>query len=220
MKKTARMKELVKKIMNSWTGIVLFIAIGIVILYFVVRTTNIFLYSMIIIVVPIFYYFKQQDILAYIYGGIILAFLAHVFLGIIFSTNMPVVAVVSSSMQHDNPEITYYGWLEQNLGYNRTYIESLPFSNGFSIGDMPIVKGCDSYKVGDIIVYDAGQSAPIIHRIIKINSDGSYQTKGDNNPSQNSYELSVKKDQIYGKVIFIIPKLGYFKVLVSRAVGV
>jgi hypothetical protein len=214
------MKNLLKKIINSWAGIVLFIVVGIAILYFFVKTMNIFLYLLIIIGVPIFYYFKQQDLLLYIYGGVVFAFLAHIFLGIILSTKMPVVAVVSSSMQHDYAETNHYKWLEENLGYNRSYVNSWPFPNGFSIGDLPIVKGSDSYKIGEIIVYDAGQQAPIIHRIIKINPDGTYQTKGDNNPKQNFYEFSVKKEQIYGKVIFIIPKLGYFKVFATRIFGI
>jgi hypothetical protein len=165
------------------------------------------------------YHFKKQDVLPYIYGGIICAFLAHLLLGIVLSTKLPVVAVVSSSMQHDRAEITHYRWLEENLGYNRSYINSWPFANGFSIGDMPIVKGSENYKIGEIIVYNAGQSAPIIHRIIKINPDGTYQTKGDNNPYQHNYELSVRKEQIYGKVIFIVPKLGYLKVFVTRIFG-
>lgn len=215
-----RTKDLLKKIVNSWTGIVLFITLGIVFLYFVVKTLNLFFYSLVIIGVPIFYYFRKQELLIYIYGGIILAFLAHIFLGIILSTNMPIVAVVSSSMEHEHAENYHYKWLEKNLGYNRSYIDSWPFPNGLSVGDMPIVKGSNDYKVGEIIVYDAGQQAPIIHRIIKINPDGSYQTKGDNNPSQNSYEFSVKKEQIYGKVIFIIPKLGYFKVFVTKIIGI
>jgi len=182
-------------------------------------TRSVVLYSIVIIGVPIFYYFKKQDVLPYIYAGIFLAFLVHLFLGIIFSTNSPVVAVVSSSMEHDQAEITHYSWLEKNLGYNRSYIDSWPYSDGFSIGDIPIVRNSNDYKVGEIIIYDTGQTAPIIHRIIKINPDGTYQTKGDNNLNQNSYEFSVKKEQIRGKVIFIIPKLGYFKIVATKIFG-
>ncbi len=154
--------------------------------------------------------------------GLILAYVTyHYILAFIFNTPTPVVAVVSSSMQHDNPEVTHYKWLEEHFGYNRSYIDSWPFPNGFSVGDMPIIKGSKEYKVGDIIVYKVnGVRAPIIHRIVKINEDGTYQTKGDNNISQFPYELKVRKEQIYGKVIFIIPKLGYVKVLINRIFGV
>ncbi len=163
---------------------------------------------------------SNAGIIVYILAGILIAFLFSKFLAVVLSTRYPVVAVVSSSMQHNNPQSTYYQWLESNLGYNRTYIDSWPISNGFNIGDMPIVQGKDNYRIGDVIVYSVqGQSVPIIHRIIQINSDNTYQTKGDNNSGQNPYESSVRKAQIHGRVIFIVPKLGYFKVVFSKIVG-
>ncbi len=177
------------------------------------------------------------------WGNILLGFFAavifyYVILANVLSSNTPVVAVVSSSMEHGNSEVTYYGWLEKNLGYNHDYVESWPVSNGFSVGDMPIVSGGkmltglfsvigggnknqEKYKIGDVIIYSVPSiRAPIIHRVIKINDDGTYQTKGDNNSGQLSYEFSVKPEQIKGKVIFIIPKIGYFKVLANRLFGV
>jgi len=33
------------------------------------------------------------------------------------------------------------------------------------------------------------------------------------------FENSIEKSQIHGRVIFIIPKVGYFKVLVSKITG-
>ncbi len=154
--------------------------------------------------------------------GILLAlFFYKVALASVLNTSIPVVAVISGSMQHDNPEVTFYGWLEKHLGYNRSYIDSWPFKDGINIGDMPVVQGASEYKVGEVIVYRvSGQPAPIIHRVIKINPDGTYQTKGDNNRGQLPYEFNVTKDQIYGRVIFIIPKLGYVKLLVTKIFGV
>jgi signal peptidase I len=122
-------------------------------------------------------------------------------------------------MQHDNPEMTFYGWLEKN-GYTRSEIDSWPISNGFLIGDMPIVAGESEYRIGEIIVYSVSQeSYPIIHRIVKISPDGTYQTKGDNNMQQFTYELNVKKEQIHGKVVFVLPKLGYLKVFATQIFG-
>jgi hypothetical protein len=142
-------------------------------------------------------------------------------LATVLSTNMPVVAVVSNSMKHDSSlETDYYQWLEQR-GYNINEIKSWPISGGFVVGDMPIIKGSSGYNVGDVIVYSVpGLKSPIIHRIIKINPEGTYQTKGDNNPAQAPYELNVTKAQIHGKVVFIIPKLGYFKVLINKVFGI
>jgi len=153
--------------------------------------------------------------------GIVIAFLLNQGLAFALATDYPVVAVVSDSMTHDATiEATYYQWLGQNLGYNRSYIDSWPVKDGFLKGDMPIVEGSDAYYVGDVIVFSVpSQTVPIIHRIIKINADGTFTTKGDHNSVMLPFEKSVKSSQIHGKVIFIIPKLGYFKVAVSSLLG-
>jgi signal peptidase I len=171
--------------------------------------------------------------------GFVIAFLTYRVLGIILSTDMPAVAVVTSSMSHNiengiicgkrklDYKQSFDNWWEEckdfylSKGITKEEFRSFPIKDGFLIGDMPIVQGAKEYKVGDIIVFSVkGARAPIIHRVIKINRDGTYQTKGDHNSGQLNYELSVKKDQIHGKVIFIIPKLGYFKVIISKIFGV
>ena len=157
----------------------------------------------------------------YIFLGVGLALVAKQMLAFGLSTDMPVVAVVSQSMQHDHAQQTYYGWLENNLGYGQEYIKSWPVPTGFFVGDMPIVQGAGEYDVGDVIVYSVpGQSYPIIHRIIKMNDDGTYQTKGDNNLQQAPYEFHISGEQIHGRVIFIIPKLGYFKVILTNGLKI
>ncbi|MGC8812162.1 MAG: signal peptidase I [Candidatus Aenigmatarchaeota archaeon] len=161
--------------------------------------------------------------------GIIIAFLVNLSLAVALSTDLPVVAVVSSSMVHDRlTEANHYQWLEKKFGYNRSYIDSWPVANGFEIGDLPIIQGSKDYKVGDVVVFSVPcESSPIIHRIVYINEDGTFQTKGDHNPDQITKccnlgtqvcytEKNISKDQIHGKVIFIIPKLGYFKVAISE----
>jgi len=159
-------------------------------------------------------------VLFYSFLGVAFAFLFSHGLALALSTDTPVVAVLTASMQHNNPEQTYYGWLESR-GYTKSEIDSWPVPTGFFVGDMPIVAGANSYEVGDVIVYSVPQeSYPIIHRIIKINDDGTYQTKGDNNLQQYGYELSVSKEQIHGKVTFIVPKLGYFKLYATKLFGI
>lgn len=154
--------------------------------------------------------------------GIAIAFLLNQTLAVALSTDLPVVAVVSGSMTHDSSTpIVYYKWLEDNMGYGQAYIDSWPVKDGFLIGDLPIIQGHTDYKIGDVIVYSVpGQSVPVIHRIIKINADGSYMTKGDHNGGLLPFENSVKPEQVHGNVIFIVPKLGYFKVIISKTLGV
>ncbi len=165
-------------------------------------------------------------LLFYVALGVGLAFAAEQAMVFALSSEMPAVAVLSQSMQHDDAQGTYYGWLYNHFGYTEDQVDKWPVTGGFLMGDMPIIQGADEYEVGDVIVYSISCEdypghceVPIIHRIIKVNSDGTYQTKGDNNPSQFVYELSVSKDQIYGKVVVVVPKLGYFKVMLTRALG-
>ena len=153
--------------------------------------------------------------------AIIAAFLLIKILEVVLNTPTPLVAVYSTSMQHDNPNLTHYSWLAKNFGYSKEYIDSWPFPTGINEGDVAVVSNISqNYTIGDVIVYNVpGVNFPIIHRIIAINPDGTYQTKGDNNLGQLPYEKSVKKEQINGKVIFIFPKIGYFKVLLYKLIG-
>jgi len=237
-----KFKKVERLLMNTKVGMGIWIVVGLVVLFFLLHSKSLILYLLVIVGTPALFYFKNQDWLPYVYGGIFLALLVQRLLGLLLSTSMPVVAVVSSSMDHgivvkyrSNEAILDYpcgvmvanytenfdNWWDlckytyEKFNITKEDFANFPFKDGFKIGDMPIVQGSDSYKVGDVIVYEAGQSAPIIHRIVKINEDGTYQTKGDHNAGQNPYEYSVKKEQIYGRVIFIIPKLGYFKVFSS-----
>jgi len=158
--------------------------------------------------------------LFYIILGVVLAVVVKQLLVFGLSTDMPVVAVLSQSMQHNAAERTHYEWLMDKMGYDRSEIDSWPIAGGFLVGDMPIIQGRNDYEVGDIVVYSVpGQSVPIIHRIIKINADGTYQTKGDNNMNQFPYELRVGESQIHGEVIFVVPKLGHFKVFMTKTLN-
>jgi len=177
----------------------------------------------------------------YAFLGILFAYLLQsVVLSFLLQTDLPVVAVFSGSMDHginaqgspchttvsDYTESFDNWWnvcksFYENVGIGKEKFSTFPFNDGFKRGDMPILQGSDNYNVGDVIVYSVSmESAPIIHRVISINPDGTFQTKGDHNFGQNPYEYNVKKSQIHGKVIFIVPKLGYFKVLLTELLGV
>lgn len=174
----------------------------------------------------------------YIVLGMLAALAVSNILGLTLGTNIPLVAVLSGSMDHGPTdgagdsrypceknvgaytesfdswwglcEFTYAGF-----GITKQQFAGFPFSGGFKKGDLPVIQNDAGYKVGDIVVYNIPSSGvPIIHRIVKINSDGTYQTKGDHNSGQNPYEKSVQKSQIRGKVIFLVPYLGYLRVLI------
>jgi signal peptidase len=85
-------------------------------------------------------------------------------------------------------------------------------------GDLAFAYNTDDLKVGDIVTYEQlGEKFTIVHRIMEIKGDG-YVIKGDNNPIPDP--LTVKRDQIYGKVAFVVPLLGYPRLIVYHVLGV
>ena len=80
----------------------------------------------------------------------------------------------------------------------------------------------DNYDVGDIITYASLDNTNIgrivTHRIIEKDSVGTensyYKTKGDNNTLVDP--VSVNTSEIYGKVIFRVPKIGYIQDFFSK----
>lgn len=77
-------------------------------------------------------------------------------------------------------------------------------------GDLVIIKktGLHDIKINDIIEYKVG-GVHIVHRVINIkeaNKGHIYITKGDNN---DAVDRPVYDEQIVGKVVGYIPKLGY-----------
>ena len=131
----------------------------------------------------------------YVFLGVFLAFGINIVLGQALSTDMPVVAVESNSMVP-----TFYQ------------------------GDILIIQGVknpdfykDVLKIGDVIVFSVeGRDVPIVHRIKEINQDGSFQTQGDASTGQHPFEKSILPSQIHGKVIAIIPYLGWVKIGVTE----
>lgn len=76
------------------------------------------------------------------------------------------------------------------------------------VGDLIITKSVDpeTLKVGDVITYMEQGTTAVTHRIIGINDDGSFKTKGDANNAED--REPVLPERIVGKYIFRIPKLG------------
>ncbi len=142
----------------------------------------------------------------YIVLGFAVAWTTMTGLGLAFGTDTPVVAVFSGSMVP-----TFYK--------GDMIIVASP--NGGITGNF-LGSEKENYKVGDIIVFDAirgGYKYPIIHRIISVNSDGSFETRGDANPGQGDFEHNILKSQIHGKAILKIPMLGWVKVGAFEILG-
>jgi len=112
---------------------------------------------------------------------------AYIGLKFFLNTPIPVVVVASGSMQP-----------------------------ALDVGDLVIVQGLNvtQIKEKDIIVFDLTENndtTRTIHRVVDIqilpNGTRSFTTKGDNNTSSDP--TPVLEDQVYGRVIYRIPLLGY-----------
>ncbi|MFZ2226035.1 MAG: signal peptidase I [Candidatus Moraniibacteriota bacterium] len=77
------------------------------------------------------------------------------------------------------------------------------------IGDIVLVQDRPSYAINDIVTFRNETGRVITHRIVAMEQkqDGTYATKGDANQAGDSNSIS--EEQIVGKVVFTIPKLGF-----------
>ena len=161
---------------------------------------------------------------------IIVKFIFFPLLSLIFATSLPLVVVESGSMHHpgsfignaiglqNNVELWWQekgSWYESQ-GINKEQVEDWPLKTGLEIGDIVLVSGHGKPEIGDIIIFNANQKHPLIHRIVNIeNRDGEiyYSTKGDNNSGQLVSEKEIPKDAFIGKAVLRIPKLGWVKLV-------
>ena len=87
------------------------------------------------------------------------------------------------------------------------------------------VNSPEDLKKGDIVTFNSTDyrysGVRVTHRIYDIEktSDGEYlfTTKGDNNNTQDSSRISF--NEIYGRVLFRIPKIGYIQYYLSSILG-
>jgi len=165
---------------------------------------------------------------------IIIKFLLYPGIGLALGTNLPVVEVISESMEHNGgfeqwwsspalcgdeilPKGCTQGEWYISHGISKEQFQNFTMRNGFNKGDIMLLKGVtyDKLKIGDVLVYQSKLAYPIIHRVVEKNDF--MATKGDHNQRQITdstlNEKYVTKDQIIGIAWFKIPYLGYVKIL-------
>ncbi|MBN1645350.1 signal peptidase I [Candidatus Woesearchaeota archaeon] len=157
---------------------------------------------------------------------VIIKFLVYPGLGFVLGTTHPIVAVVSSSMEH--PEGNFDDWWARTCGdgkqkdvYSKSGISKSMFlgfdyHNGFNKGDIMLLSSSKNIEIGDIIVFITDRRPePIIHRVIEAKAgpnDISCKTKGDNNCGSADFEQNIENDTIIGKALFRVPLLGWIKI--------
>jgi signal peptidase I len=160
---------------------------------------------------------KEDSLLSWIIN-VVLAFLLVKFiiypgLGFFLGTGLPVVAVVSSSMEHNG--LDFDSWWEVNKEFyigkeiTQEKFSNYSFKNGFNKGDIMVLYGDRFVGRGDVIVFQNNNFRyPIIHRIV--DEETGYITKGDNNQIPDSKRVS--PSEVIGKAVFRIPYLGWVKI--------
>ncbi len=105
-----------------------------------------------------------------------------------------------------------YSWNAQSLtgdkmpmplGYGASIVLSGSMEPELSVDDMIVVKATDEVAVGDVVVFQDGNSL-VVHKIIKIDGE-LITTQGDAN---NTADDPITKDKIKGKLLFAVPKVG------------
>jgi len=166
---------------------------------------------------------------------IVFIFVKFIFLpglGLLMGTTLPLAIVESSSMDHNSlgtsHEIcgktsdtnkfldseqywnTCGSWYEGNTNITKEQFQTFRFDNGFRKGDLMIIIGkkASNLKIGDVIIFNAGRTNPVIHRVIALNP---IQTKGDHNSGQLSEEKSINENQIIGVAVARVPYVGWVK---------
>ena len=88
------------------------------------------------------------------------------------------------------------------------------------VGSMVVIKPADpeTLKVGDIICFkiESESATTVTHRIINMTSEG-FRTKGDANEEPDQW--IVRKENVIGKVIAVIPYIGYLGYFVRTPIG-
>lgn len=165
-------------------------------------------------------------IISIIFLFICIKFIFFPTLSFLTGTSLPLAIVESCSMYHkDNLLSNYDQWWElqktkyEKFNLTKEQFSTFKFQKGFNKGDILFIVGANPEKlqIGDIIIFNADRTNPIIHRIINItqnNSEYTFSTLGDNNQRQLSFETIISSDQLVGKAVFrLAPYLGWGKLI-------
>lgn len=137
----------------------------------------------------------------------IVFFSIHISLIIALHNNNPAFVVTSNSMLHQNESWRDY--------YTAMGIDTsnFPIQGGFARGDILLAEGVNpnNIAVGDVIIFEAS-GTEIAHRVVEISfSDNKpkFKTKGDANMYSAWSESSIFPENIKGRVVFVLPKIGH-----------
>lgn len=101
-------------------------------------------------------------------------------------------------------------------GYQSFLVQSGSMEPAIMTGDVIVVKSELEYKKNNVVTFKDSSSHIVTHRIMEI-KDARVVTKGDANRSTDNGNIAL--NQILGKVVFIIPRLGFLIVFSKSLTG-
>ena len=147
-------------------------------------------------------------------------------LSLVTGTSLPLAIVESCSMYHKGGLFSNFdSWWQRHenkyaeLAINEPDFQDFPLKNGFNKGDILFIIGANQEKleIGDIVIFNANQINPVIHRIVEIKEvDGErvFSTIGDNNNGQALFEKEITEEMLIGKAVArIAPYFGWVKLV-------
>lgn len=112
-------------------------------------------------------------------------------------------------------------YLPIQQGIELKIVESGSMEPSIMTGSLVVVRPADSYQIGDVITFTSRYaSVPTTHRIIDAYTEGGrtwFVTKGDANEEADG--RAVPAQNIVGKVIYDVPRLGYVLDFARQPVG-
>ena len=109
------------------------------------------------------------------------------------------------------------------FGYKLFIVMSGSMQSRINIGDLVVIQEVDSdiLQKDDIIAFRDEKNKVTTHRIMEVieeNGKKSFITKGDSNLTNDKEQTN--KDNLEGKMIMNIPKLGHFILFIQKPLGI
>jgi hypothetical protein len=165
-------------------------------------------------------------VISLIFLFVVIKFVIFPILNLVTGTSLPLAIVESCSMYHKADIFGSFNnwWDRHDSKYNEFNLEKKEFSDfpikkGLNKGDILFIIRAKPEKVeiGEIIIFNAGERNPVIHRVISIKQENGkyiFSTIGDNNNGQLSVEKEISEDKLVGKaVIKVVPFIGWGKLV-------
>ncbi len=124
-----------------------------------------------------------------------------------------VAVIIGCSVYNWNAKKLTGNQLPMPFGIGAAVVLSGSMEPELSVNDLIIVKGTDSFYIGQIVVYQDGNSLTV-HRIIKIDGED-IVTQGDAN---NTADDPIRAEDIKGEMLLSVPYVGVIIEIVQQPI--